>query len=95
MKQRSSIIWVILFWAGVVIILVWALGKSLGMIHSPAWVEMIPYFGGAASLVALGKYLQKIDTLCQDVGEMKVDLKEIQKKAICLGEAKCKILNTQ
>jgi len=79
----------------VVIILGWALGKSLGVIHSPVWVEMVPYFGGAASLVALGKYLQKIDTLCRDVGEMKTDLKEIQKKAICLGETKCKILSVQ
>ena len=35
----------ILFYLGLAIIFFWALAKSLGIIHSPTWQEMLPYFG--------------------------------------------------
>ena len=46
--------WDYLIYIGAGIILVWALLKSFGVIHSPIWVDMIPYIGIGASLVGVG-----------------------------------------
>ena len=44
--------WDILIIVGIVLILGWALLKSLGVISSPVWINMIPYYG--AGIAALG-----------------------------------------
>jgi len=57
----------ILFWAGIVTLVLWALGKSFGIIHSPNWVEMIPYFSIAVAISSastkVGRTLEKIDNI--------------------------------
>jgi len=35
------------------ILLIWALLKSFGVIHSPVWSEMIPYFAGGTSILGI------------------------------------------
>ncbi len=56
---------------GIAIIVLWALAKSFGIIRSPVWLEMIPVFGGAATLggvgIAIGKVLNRVDRLVADV----------------------------
>lgn len=56
-------------YAGAVSILAWALLKSFHVIQSPVWVEMIPFFGGGVSLLALayhaGKLVQKVDEISE------------------------------
>lgn len=96
MKRRLSL-WSILFWGGLLILVLWALAKATGIIKTPIWVEMIPYFSVAAALagggIKVGKVLEKISTLCKDMKEVKHDVKEIQKKALCLNTAKCALGN--
>ena len=45
-----------------IIILIWALLKSFGLIYSPIWTEMIPYYGIGITVIAaiykLGKFKQ-------------------------------------
>ena len=64
----------ILTWIGILIIVLWALGKSLGLISSPAWVEMIPVYGVATALagisVGIGRTLQKLDRVIADVEQI-------------------------
>lgn len=43
--------WAILIIFGALLVLIWALLKTIGVIHSPVWVEMIPYFGIGASII--------------------------------------------
>lgn len=61
----------ILTWIGIAIMLLWALGKSIGWISSPVWVDMIPIYGAAAALsgisISIGKTLQKLDRVITDV----------------------------
>lgn len=104
----------ILFWAGIATIVLWALGKSIGIINSPNWVEMLPYFGIAVTIstasTKVGRTLEKINNidkrvdnidkrvsslerrfsnLCIAVIRIGRDVKEIQRRAFCLNEAKC------
>lgn len=64
----------ILTWIGILTIVLWALGKSLGFISSPVWVEMIPVYGAAAALagisIGIGRTLQKLDRVISDVEQI-------------------------
>jgi hypothetical protein len=66
--------WDALLWVGAVLVLVWALLKALGWIHSPVWVEMVPFFGAGASLVGasykLGKMAKGIEDTQQKVDQL-------------------------
>lgn len=52
--------WDILIIAGALIILIWALLKAIGYIHTPNWVEVLPYFGGGISIIGGAYKLGKI-----------------------------------
>jgi hypothetical protein len=45
MAKEGWNFWDIVALTGAVLILFWATLKSLGVLHSPAWIEMIPFFG--------------------------------------------------
>lgn len=61
----------IITWIGILMIFLWALGKSIGWISSPVWVNMIPAYGAAVAFagisVGIGKTLQKLDRVITDV----------------------------
>ena len=60
-KRKESVdIWDILILSGAVIILLWAILKAFGIINSPAWVEVLPYFGAVASIIGAAYKLGKI-----------------------------------
>lgn len=86
--MEKSKIWDYLTGTSLLVLLVWALGKSFGLIHSPTWVEMIPAFTGVVVatgiLVKLGEYKNILSTLNFEFKEVKKDLKEIHKIASCL-----------
>ena len=71
MTDRITIAAITLTAIGILMILLWAIGKSLGIIHSPDWVEMVPIFGAGVTLagisISIGKMLQKIDRVIFDV----------------------------
>jgi len=74
MKRKRETLFtfiMVLMVLGIILIIVWALGKSFGWIHSPEWVNMIPVFGGAVTLagisIGVGRLLQKIDRVIFDV----------------------------
>jgi len=73
MNKRGSIsFWDFLLWLGALLILAWALLKIFGVIHSPVWVEMIPFLGAGASLVGEAYKLGKIKNRIEET-ERKVD----------------------
>lgn len=64
------------FWSWVIIIsglimFIWALLKSIGIIHAPLIIEMLPYLTGAGALTGLGiqtgKVLQRLNQVEKDV----------------------------
>jgi hypothetical protein len=59
----------ILLWLGVVLILIWVLLKSFGVIHSPVWIEMVPYFGIGISIAGGAYKLGKIMNSIEDTGK--------------------------
>ena len=92
----------IMFWAGIIILVLWALGKSFGIINSPNWIEMIPYFTIAVTLsgagVKLGRTLEKIDNMEKELNSLRIavieigkDVREIQRKAFCLNDTRCPV----
>lgn len=62
----------VLIWIGIILILGWAILKALGIIHSPIWVDMIPYFGVGASAIGGAYKLGKIMTGIEET-KVKVD----------------------
>lgn len=59
MDEKKSF-WESLVWIGAIIILGWVLLKIIGVISSPVWVEMLPYFGGGLSIIGAAYKLGKI-----------------------------------
>lgn len=57
--------WDILIIVGTALILAWAILKALGFIHSPVWVDMLPYFGAGSAIIGgtykLGKIMEGIE----------------------------------
>lgn len=72
MNKKGIGFWDGLIIAGALAIFIWALLKSVGWIKTPIWVEMIPYFGGAASIVGGAYKLGKIKNGIEQT-EFKVD----------------------
>ena len=70
---------------GIVIIVLWAMAKSFGIINSPIWLEMIPVFSGAAALggvgIAIGKILNKVDRLVFDVEKIDKKVEHMDEKS--------------
>jgi hypothetical protein len=59
-KKEVFGFWDYLILVGAAIILLWASLKAIGIIHSPVWVEMVPYFGGGISIIGAAYKLGKI-----------------------------------
>ena len=78
----------ILIWAGIFIITIWALGKATGLINSPVWVDMIPVFGVVVTIAGIslkiGAILQKLNQVIFDVGNMWMEVKDIDKRVIAI-----------
>ena len=66
---------------GVVGLSLWALAKSLGWVHSPTWVEIMPYFFGAGGLggiaIYCGKVMPRLDRVEKDVEKVDGKVDEI------------------
>ena len=73
----------ILIWTGILIITVWALGKATGLINSPVWVDMIPVFGVVLTIAGIslkiGVILQKLNQVIIDIGDMPMEVKDIDR----------------
>ena len=80
MQKEDITFWDVILWLGIIAIFLWALLKSFGVINSPIWVDMIPYFGLAGSAVGgaykLGKIMECIENTNQKVDR----LLEIEKR---------------
>ncbi len=65
--RRGLSFWDILIYLGLLIIIGWALLKSLGVINSPTWIDMIPYYGvglaGLGGAYKIGKIMNGIERL--------------------------------
>jgi len=73
----------VLIWLGIAAVTLWALGKAMGWISSPVWVDMIPIFGGVATVagisVKVGRVLQKLDMVIDDVDRIEDEVKEVDR----------------
>lgn len=73
-KKGKISIWDLLLYLGAGIILVWAFLKAFGVINSPVWFEILPYFGIGVSLVGgaykLGKIMNGIEYTNRKVNKL-------------------------
>lgn len=73
-QKHTWDIYNIITWIGILMIFLWALGKSIGLISSPEWVNMIPAYGAAVAFAGIaagiGKALQKLDRVIADVEQL-------------------------
>ncbi|GEM_PF-2014257 len=81
--SKREINWVVVFWIGVAIIFFWLLARTLGFFHTPLIIQLIPYFGGAITLLGMaksvGSIVQKLDRALVDISEIKIELKEVRR----------------
>ncbi|MBU3923494.1 MAG: hypothetical protein KJ592_01105 [Nanoarchaeota archaeon] len=92
-KRAEFDIGLFLMLLGAVVIIVWALLKSFGIINTPVWVEMLPYlFGGVSIFGAVayffnligevrynGKILRRMEGMRDDFIEVR------NNQRLCLG----------
>lgn len=78
----------VLIWLGIAAVTLWALGKAMGWISSPVWVDMIPIFGGVATVagisIKVGRVLQKLDVVIDDVDRIEGEVKGVDKRVTML-----------
>lgn len=60
MRFKDIDFWTVLIVFGALLILLWAILKGAGIIHSPLWLEMTPYIGGGISILGVAYKLGKI-----------------------------------
>ncbi len=96
----KGLIETVMFWASIATLVLWALGKSFGIIHSPNWMEMVPYFTIAIAVSSastkVGRTIERIDHMDKEVNSLRTaviaigkDVREIQRKAFCLNDMRC------
>lgn len=80
MKRRLDV-WDYLLWLSAILILGWAFLKAIGVINTPEWVLMIPYFAAGLALLSCvfkgGQISQNIETMKDDVSALKRKTAEI------------------
>lgn len=72
-----------LFYISITLFFLWALGKAFGLIHSPVWVDMLPYFAGGGGLLAI---FFKAGATYTKLGNIDDDCKQLKTKADNLTE---------
>ena len=55
------------FWAAILVLVLWIIGKIVGVIHSPVLVEMVPYLSIA---FGAGAFYQKISHMTAEVEKL-------------------------
>jgi hypothetical protein len=67
---------------GALFLLLYALGKIAGIIHSPIWVDMSPYITAASTvgaiLISTGMVLQKIANMDRHIQTLEVNLRDLK-----------------
>ena len=96
--MKGEINWgLVLMYVSAFVILIWALLKSFGVINTPVWIEMVPYFsvfgGVVGGAVVFGKLFERVDRNCRILKgyeKMKDDFVLVRdKQKMCLsGELK-------
>jgi len=83
MEEKRDWQWTIskiLIYGGIITIVMWALGKSFGLINTPLWIEMLPIFAGAITLLGFasstGKFLQRMTHLERNMEKIEGRLEE-------------------
>ena len=61
------------FIISILILLLWIIGKSIGVIQSPVYIDMIPYL---SIVFSAGALFQKIREMDKNIREIKMDVKE-------------------
>ncbi|HIE30841.1 MAG TPA: DUF1475 domain-containing protein [Methanosarcinales archaeon] len=91
-KKHAYDIADLLIWLGIAVVTLWAIGKTMGWISSPVWVDMMPIFGGIATIagisIKVGRVLQKLDVVIGDVERIEGEIKVIDKRVTVLEASK-------
>ena len=85
MKNKLNI-WDIIAWIVLVLILIWLILKTFGIIKTPVWLEYAPLYG---AVYLAGWQIHKLEAVASDVRELKkfkdATISEINKiKTICI-----------
>ena len=97
-KIQINIDWSVVFWLGIITVFLWLIAKAVGLIHTPWFIQAIPYVGGLITLLAItkeiGRFVQKLETVILDVKDMKMDIREIKQSMYSL-DKRVSILETR
>ena len=63
------------FIISILVLLLWIVGKSIGLIKSPVYIDMIPYL---SIVFSAGALFQKIREMDKNIRETKTDIKDIE-----------------
>lgn len=68
MGKKELNIWDIIAWIVLVLILIWLILKTFGIINTPIWLEYAPLYG---AIYLAGWQIHKLETVASDVRGLK------------------------
>ena len=76
----------VLFWIGILLMIIWVAGKLTGLIHSPEWIQQLPIIGAIVAILSIGlksgRILQKLDYVIETADKLDLIIKEHDKRII-------------
>ena len=97
MDKRGKVsFWDFLIWTGIALVLIWILLKTFGVMNSPIWFEMLPFYGLVGTSIGMaykfGQVMENInhrfdrtDEKINQLLEMKEDLIKVkQNQFLCM-----------
>lgn len=78
----------VLFWLGVLMLTAWIIGKLIGLIQSPVWIEQFPFIAALITILSIGlkagRILQKLDYVIDAVDKLKENVSEHDKEKVAI-----------
>ncbi|MEM4263746.1 MAG: hypothetical protein QW666_02515 [Candidatus Woesearchaeota archaeon] len=75
--MNETKIYDIIFWTSLGIVAIWVFLKMIGVIHSPVWIQMVPYAG---AIFAAGVFYQFVKSMKRDVYDLKSRMNIIESR---------------
>lgn len=78
----------VLFWLGILLMTAWIIGKLLGLIQSPVWVDLLPFIAALVTILSIGlkagRILQKLDYVVEGVDKLDKRVVSLEKRVTIL-----------
>ncbi len=78
----------VLLWISIITLALWIIGKIIGLIQSPVWVDSLPFLSALLAIIVfsikIGRMLQKLDYVIEVVNKHDNHMSNIENRVTVL-----------